>query len=53
VGLTKKHTLAVILYRVGQKTGPQTHDHNSVNSWLIYKIFSLDDSLVYLQLNGY
>ena len=25
------HTIGII-YRVGQKTGPQTHDHNSVNS---------------------
>jgi len=37
-------------YRVGQKTGPQTHNHNSVKS---YHIFSLQDSIVNLQLNGY
>ena len=40
------------LYRVSQKTGPQTHNHNSVKS---YQIFSLQvqDSIVKLQLNGY
>jgi len=39
---------------VGQKTEPQTHDHNnSVKSLPIYTIFSLEDSLVNLQLNGF
>jgi len=41
------------MYRVGQKTGPQTHDHNSVKSSSIKEIFSLEDSLVNLLLNGY
>jgi len=36
----------------GQKTGPQTHDHNSVKSLPIYSFFSLEDSWVNLQLNG-
>ena len=45
--------LRVCVYRVGLKTGPQTHDHNSVKSWPIYKLFSLEDFLVNLQLNGY
>jgi len=26
----KRHEIAI--HRMGQKTGPQTHDHNSVNS---------------------
>jgi len=34
------------LYRVGQKSETQTHDHNSVKSEPIYKSFSLEDSLV-------
>jgi len=27
------------MYRVGQKTGPKTHDHNSVNSKRILEFF--------------
>ena len=42
----------VVIYRVGQKTGPQTHDHNcQILSDL--QIFSLEDFLVNLQLNAY
>ena len=28
-----------LIYRVDQKTGPQTHDHNSVNSYTDLRIF--------------
>jgi len=35
-----------------KKADPETHDHNSVKSKPI-KRFSLEDSLVNLQLNGY
>jgi len=28
----KMTTRGTLVYRVGQKTGPQTHDHNSVKS---------------------
>ena len=39
-----------VVYRVGQKTGPQTRDRNSVKSLTDLPIFSLEDSLVNLQL---
>ena len=35
------------------KKGQQTHRHNSVKSEPISNFFSLQDSLVKLQLNGY
>ena len=35
-----------------KKSGPQTHDHNSVKFSPILKIFSLKDSSVNLQLNA-
>ena len=36
----------MITYRVGQKVGPQTHDHNSVKSCLVdLKKNSLEDFL--------
>ena len=35
----------------GPKTGPQTHDHNCAKSEPIYKIFTLEDFSVNLQLN--
>jgi len=53
IGLTGIVNSREEIYRVGQKTGPQTHDHNSVKSLPIYKVFSLEDSLLNLQLNGY
>jgi len=40
------------LYRVGQNSGPQAHDHTSVKSYPV-KFFSLEDSLVNFQLNGH
>ena len=36
-------SVCVSVYRVGQKVGLQTHDHNSVKSWSIKKIL-LEDS---------
>jgi len=39
------------LYRVSQKVGPQTHDHDSVES-VKRLFFSLENSSVNLQLNG-
>jgi len=38
---------------VGQNSGPQTDDHSSVKSYPISILFSLEDSLVNLQLKGY
>jgi len=40
--------IASAIYRVGPKSGPQTHGHNSAKSEPIKKLFSLEDSLVYL-----
>jgi len=45
------HFNVLCIYRVGQKTGPQTHDHNCAKSEPIYKIFTLEDFSVNLQLN--
>jgi len=36
-----------------KKTGPQTHNRNSVKSEPIYNFFSLENSLVNQQLNVY
>ena len=46
-------TMCVITLKWAKKARPQTHDHNSDKSYPIYKTFSLEDSLVNLQLNGY
>jgi len=41
------------IYTASQKTGPQTHDHNSGKSQPIYKNFTLKDSVANLQLSAY
>ena len=47
------HCRRCLYTRVDQKTEQQTHDHNSVKSWPILKMFSLKDFWVNLQLNGH